>query len=264
MFKQISRSLRDKRLENLNPDSSEFLAMHRTILKSKPMMKHVFEEFYDKCLEIDKKEFTQSVQKRIEIGAGVSFIKERNSDVITTDLKNAPHLDLVVDALNMPFEKNSISAVFALNCFHHLTDPTKFFNELERVLVQGGGCVLIEPYHGPLARVFYKNLFDSETFDRSTIDWTNYNQGVMTGANQALSYIVFKRDIKKFNALFPKLEIVKTSVFNNYVRYLLSGGLNFKKIVPTRLEFIIKFIEILLYPFKRFFGLHHYIVIRKK
>ena len=151
-----------------------------------------------------------------------------------------------------------------MNCFHHLTDPTKFFNELERVLVQGGGCVLIEPYHGPLARVFYKNLFDSETFDRSTIDWTNYNQGVMTGANQALSYIVFKRDIKKFNALFPKLEIVKTSVFNNYVRYLLSGGLNFKKIVPTQLEFIIKFIEILLYPFKRFFGLHHYIVIRKK
>lgn len=95
MLKKISDLLRDNRLEKLNPDSDEFLAMHATILHSKPMMKHVFEEFYDKCLSIDKKYFTQNNPKRIEIGAGVSFIKEREASVITTDIKSATNLDMV-------------------------------------------------------------------------------------------------------------------------------------------------------------------------
>lgn len=264
MLKKLRKLVADDRLLNLDPDSDEFLSVHHAILESKPMMKHVFEELYDTCLALDKRFFTQRNQKRVEIGAGVSFIKERDATVITSDIKSAPNLDMVVDALNMPFEKNSISALFALNCFHHLPDPTLFFQELDRVLAPGGGCVLIEPYHGPVASVFYKNLFDSETFDKGQSTWINYNQGVMNGANQALSFIVFKRDLKKFQAQFPNLEVVENRVFNNYLRYLFSGGLNFKQLVPSQLEFVLKFAEWILYPLNTILGLHHYIAIRKK
>jgi hypothetical protein len=55
----------------------------------------------------------------------------------------------------------------------------------------------------------------------------------MEGANQALSYIVFERDRERFERLFPDLEIVEQSWIANYPRYLLSGGLNFRQLLPT-------------------------------
>jgi len=55
----------------------------------------------------------------------------------------------------------------------------------------------------------------------------------MEGANQALSYIVFKRDVHLFLKKYPQLELVEQKVFSNYLRYLLSGGLNFRQILPS-------------------------------
>ena len=53
----------------------------------------------------------------------------------------------------------------------------------------------------------------------------------MNEAN-ALSFIVFKRDREFFLQEFPKFEIVYEKIYSNYLRYLLSGGLNFRQFVP--------------------------------
>jgi hypothetical protein len=86
----------------------------------------------------------------------------------------------------------------------------------------------------------------------------------MSGANQALSYIVFVRDRAKLLALHPQLEIVEHRPLNNYLRYLLCGGLNFRSLLPGFTAPLIKGVEWLLTPFNRIFALHHIIVIRKK
>ena len=88
--------------------------------------------------------------------------------------------------------------------------------------------------------------------------------GVATNANQALSYIIFVRDRKTFEAEFPGLEIVKVAPLHNYLRYFLSGGLNFKQLLPDFMIPVLRGLETLLQPVAYVTGLHHQIVIRKK
>lgn len=263
VFVKLRNYLKEPRLEGIDPDSDELLVLHSKVLYEKPMMRDVFAEFYDTCINLDNKHFTGK-GKRVEIGAGVSFFKKKYPEILSTDVKTAPNLDMVVDAQNMPFEANSIRGIYGINCFHHFPNPNLFFKELDRVLEPGGGCVLIDPYYGTVASRFYKKIFDSETFDMTQKEWVNEELGFMNGANQALSYIVFVRDKKKLEQLFPNLEIVVQKPLNNYLRYLLSGGLNFRQVLPSFFSPLIKLWEFTLIPFNRVFALHHIIVIRKK
>ncbi len=255
----------EPRLIGKNPNSDEFLNLHKKIIEEKPMLRGVFEEFYETCNLLDEKHLS-SPGVRVEIGAGVSFIKKIFPKIISTDIKNAPHLDMVLDAQAMIFENTSVRSIYGINCFHHFPRPEAFFKELERVLFSGGGCILIEPYYGLFARYFYKKVFKEEHFNMFQGSWDENakSMGVMVGANQALSYIVFKRDLKKFSELFPSLVVVETKPFSNYARYLLSGGLNFNSLVPSSWTGAIRCLEWVLKPFSKIFALHHVIVIRKK
>jgi SAM-dependent methyltransferase len=264
LFKKLRTWLQEPRLIGVDPDSEKMLEIHSKVLYEKPMMRDVFSEFYDACIRLDEKYFSDSKAKRVEIGAGVSFFKKKYPDIISTDIKKAENLDMVVDAQNMPFEQNSVRAIYGINCFHHFPNPDLFFNELDRVLVKGCGCILIDPYYGTIAKRFYKKIFDTETFDMTQKEWVNESLGFMNGANQALSYIVFIRDKKKFEERYPNLEIIVQKPLNNYMRYVLSGGLNFRQILPSFFSPVIKFFEFIFMPFNFVFALHHIIVIRKK
>ncbi len=258
----IRKILMDPRLEGVDVDSAELVEVHKTILNEKPLMNQVFRHFYTICLDKAKKHF-QMGKDEVEIGAGVSFFKSVHPQLITTDIKDAVGLDKVLDAMNMDLPNDSVSAFYGINCFHHFPDPQQFFNELNRTLVYGGGCVLIEPHHGPFARFVYKRLFTTETFDTTQKDWTS-SSGPMLGANQALSYMVFRRDLELWKVKNPNLELIEVKVLNNYLQYLLSGGLNFRSLVPNFMVPLVRFTEWFLTPINHITGLHKVIVIRKK
>lgn len=263
LFIKLRDFLTDPRLKGVDVDSDDLLKVHRTILFEKKMMREVFEDFYSTCINLDAKYFTGEGEK-VEIGAGVSFFKDAFPEILSTDIKQAENLDKVIDALDMDFEDGTIRGIYGINCFHHFPDPEKYFKELDRVLVKGGGCVLIEPYFGAVSSYFYKKLFATETFDKTQKQWKDEENLVMSGANQALSYIVFNRDKGKFNELFPGLEIVYQRPMRNYLRYLISGGLNFRSLLPGWLSPLIKLVEFVLRPLNKIIALHHIIVIRKR
>jgi len=48
------------------------------------------------------------------------------------------------------------------------------------------------------------------------------------------------------------------------LRYLFSGGLNFRQMFPERFVFVLRFVEWFLSPFNRWLALHHVIVLRKE
>ena len=85
----------------------------------------------------------------------------------------------------------------------------------------------------------------------------------MNGANQALSYIVFVRDRAEFERKHPSLKIVHEQRVGNYLKYIISGGLNFRQLLPDGMTGMVNVIEKLLWIFNRWFALHHVIVIRK-
>tara|TARA_B100000965_G_scaffold338843_1_gene306219 strand:- start:232 stop:1017 length:786 start_codon:yes stop_codon:yes gene_type:complete len=249
-------------LRKIDIDSPERIDIHRNIINSKPIMKEVFTEIHNLFLSLDKKYFS-AYGDQIELGAGAFPIKETHQNVISSDVVEGKYIDIVLDALNMNLKSSSVRSLFAQNVFHHFSDPEKFFDEANRVLALNGGIIILDPYYGLASSLTYPYISPNETFNKKQKTWISDHVGPMRGANQALSYIIFKRDKEIFNKKYPNFEIVYQGTLNNYLRYFLSGGLNFKQLIPTFMSTPTKILEIILTPIERLFALHHIIVIKK-
>lgn len=255
--------LRDPNIKSIDVDGGDRYVVHSRMLAAKPMLKEVFTSFHHTFERLDTT-FFSGTGARVEIGAGVTPMRQSYPDVMATDIVPGPGLDDVLDAEKMNLPDESVRVFFGQNCFHHFTNPSLFFQELERVVVPGGGAILLEPYYGFFAEFLFPRLFGTEVFDKKSASWETPTSGPMNGANQALSYIVFNRDRAEFERLFPNLHIVHQETCNNYMMYLLSGGLNFRQLWPNWAIPVLRFIQRLLSPLDRWYALHHITVIRKK
>ncbi len=245
-------------------DSLEYSIVRRHILHRKAILGLIYKSFYHECRTMDLRYFTDCPGRRLEIGGATSIIKEVYPDVITSDIQPLPFVDVALNAEEIPLSANSLRAIYAINVFHHLSSPRKFFKELLRILHPGGGAVFIEPYYGPLARWFFKNLHESEAFDPNQPSWeASAPMGPFSNANQALSYVVFNRDRAQFVQQFPGLTLVADRP-HTHLTYLASGGLNFRQLVPDSLYPLVNSLEGLLAPFDRWIALQHTIVLRKR
>ena len=258
----LRRFLLEPRLVGLDVDSDEFSVAHRQVLMSKPMLRDLFASFYRRCRDMDERHLSGD-GLRLEIGSGSSFMKHVYPDVITSDIKQLPFLDLVYRGEALPFANGSVRAIYGINVFHHIPRPRDFFRELVRVLRPGGGIVLIEPYYGLVARRLFAGLHATETFDMQTPGWETASTGPMSAANQALSYIVFKRDLAEFNREFPELSLVADDP-HTHLRYVLSGGVNFRQLVPDLLAPVVTATEWALSPLARVLALQHTLVITRR
>ncbi|MDO7898341.1 class I SAM-dependent methyltransferase [Pseudomonas citrulli] len=262
-MKALRDLLCDPSLKTLDVDGAERLALHKRILERKRMLRDVFVEFHHAFHRLAERYF-EVEGLEVEIGAGIAPMRDSYPGVLATDIVATDHLDMALNAESMSLADHSVRAFYGQNCFHHFPHPERFFSELERTLVPGGGAILIEPFYGPFAAFLYKRLFKSEGFDKQFESWETPSTGPMNGANQALSYIVFVRDREAFELKYPGLEILHQEVCANYPRYLISGGLNFRQLLPDALIPVIKVVEKGLYPLRRVLGLHHIVVIRSK
>jgi SAM-dependent methyltransferase len=254
--------LSDPLLAGMDVDGVSRLDLHRKMLAKKRMLRDVFTEFHHLFKKLDQ-QFFSSKGAEVELGAGISPMRDSYPNVLATDIVDAPHLDRVINAEAMDLADNSVRTFYGQNCFHHFPHPDKFLFELERVLIPGGGAILLEPYYGPFASFLFKRLFRTEGFDKAFPSWETPVEGPMNGANQALSYIVFVRDRAELERKHPSLKIVHEQRAGNYLKYVISGGLNFRQLLPDSMTGTVSFIEKLLWPFNRWFALHHIVVIRK-
>jgi len=255
--------LSDPLLEGMDVDGVSRLDLHRKMLAKKRMLRDVFTEFHHLFKKLDQQFFSGNGAE-VELGAGISPMRDSYPNVLATDIVDAPHLDKVINAEAMDLPDNSVRTIYAQNCFHHFHHPDKFLSELERVLIPGGGVILLEPYYGPFASFLFKRLFRTEGFDKSFPSWETPVEGPMNGANQALSYIVFVRDRAEMERKHPSLKIVHEQRVGNYLKYVISGGLNFRQLLPDSMTGAVSYTEKLLWPFNRWLALHHIVVIRKR
>ena len=255
--------LMDPRVASVDVDSVDRIVKHRELLLQKRMIREVFFEIYALLRDAETKYFSAGKGKKIEIGSGSSLLKSAMPEVELTDLVPYEGLDRVVDAMNMPYAEGSLKTVFGIHCFHHLSDPYKFLSEIDRVCSRGGGAILVDPYFGPVASLVFKRLFTNEHFDKMGPAVVDHG-GPMSDANQALSYVVFKREIESFTERFPSLELVTMEPIGNYLRYLISGGVNFRQLLPDVSIPGLKLMESALWPLRHILALHHMIVVRKR
>lgn len=260
---KLADLLRDPAMRDVDVDGNERLRIHADILARKRMLREVFTGFHHLFDRLDR-QFLHGQGKRIEIGAGVAPMRDTYPDVLATDVVPGAGLDRVLDAQAMDLEPDSVRTIIGQNCFHHLPQPELFFLELEKVLSPGGGAILLEPYYGALASLLYPRLFRSEGYDKNYPSWETPATGPMNGANQALSFIVFKRDRAQFEQRFPRLRIVHEQACDSFLMYLLSGGLNFRQLAPDWMSGPITLMQRGLTPALGILALHHVIVLRKE
>lgn len=259
----MRRIISEPQMLGVNVESHARLDSHRQIIQRKRMIREVFAEFHHIMMNIDIANFGDTAGVRIELGAGVYPIRESYPDVIATDIVTDPHLDRVLDAQAMDLPSQSVRALFGQNCFHHFPDPETFFREARRVIKPGGGIVLIDPYYGPVSSIVYKRLFTTETFDKAAPTWNALSFDPQAKPNQALSYVVFVRDKAKFLSKFPEFEVLLLRPLPSYLRYVLSGGLNFRQLAPDSFIPMLKTMEKLMRPLAPLLALHHVIALRR-
>ncbi len=207
-------------------DSPERTIHHKKLISEKFFLRKLYEGWYRK--------FSKEIRNLpngllVELGSGGGFLKELEPNVICTDIIDLPSNDMTFSALDMPFEKNSVSGIFMIDTFHHIPDSERFLHESNRVLKQNGKIVMIEPANSLWGRYIYKN-FHHEPFNTKG-SWKIPIEGPLTGANGALPWIVFIRDQSLFRKKFPTLEI-ESIEFHNPFLYLISGGVSYRQLMP--------------------------------
>ena len=231
--------------------------LHAKIIQRKSFLKKVYVDFY--------RQFQKAVPDAegkvlVELGSGGGFIKEMIGNVITSDILELPNVDRVFSGVDMPFEQGSVDAFFTFDVLHHITDPRAFFKEALRCLKSSGKIVMIEPANTWWSRFIYKN-FHHEVFDTQA-QWELEEIGPVSHGNGAIPWIIFSRDREIFEDEFPSLRIVR---MRNHtpLRYLLSGGLTLRQLVPSFTYPAVKAIEYLLSPANNFLGMFQTIELEK-
>ena len=264
MKKIIQSFFYDKEVKDIDVDSAKLSMIHLSIIKKKTLLRSAFQTFYEDMSKICDRFFCKDGLE-VELGSGVGFFKNFRKQVISSDIRPGLEYDMNIDATNMSLEDDSIKCIFAINVLHHIPYPNKFFKELIRVLRKDGGCILIEPHNGFISKLLHKNMHKDEYFDTDEVNWDKENSNsILSNANQALSHNIFERDKLIFQKKYgSNLEIIHTQYEINGLRYIFSGGLNFKQILPSFFLPLLLFIEKIFQPFAKFWMPYKMTVIKK-
>jgi SAM-dependent methyltransferase len=200
----------------------------RDRIRSKRVLELMYREVYAKYAECLARCPIEGAV--VEIGSGAGFAREVVPELVTSDVLQYPNVDLLLDARRMPFGNGTLRAILMYNVFHHIPDVGTFLAEAERVLRPGGRIFILDEHPGyisaPVLRYLHHEPYDPDA------GWTFQSTGPLSGANGALSWIVFHRDRAEFLRRYPHLDIVRYEP-HTPLRYWLTGGLKEWSLLPA-------------------------------
>ncbi len=211
---------------DLNLDDPRTTMLRRHIIRSKGFLRKVYEEWYASIVA----NLPDGQGAVIELGSGGGFLADRLPGLVTSEVFYCPGIGIVADGQQLPFANNSLRAIVMVDVLHHLPDVRSFFTEAGRSVRAGGVVVMIEPWVTPWSRLVYGRLHH-EPFEPEASLWEFPARGPLSGANGALPYIVFDRDRERFLAEFPEWRIQAVQPTMPF-RYLLSGGVSMRALMP--------------------------------
>ena len=228
--------------------------------REKPVLRDIYLDLYRRMAA------ELSPGKTLEIGGGAGIFKEFAPGVVTTDILEAPWLDLVADAQFLPVGPATFDNVVMFDVLHHIEFPRRFFAEASRVLRAGGRIIMVEPAITPLSWPFYHWLHP-EPVDLAAdplCDGSPESTRDAFDANQAIPSRLVGRDRTRFLAAFPDFTIRRCD-WLSLIAYPLSGGFQRWCLIPRSLVAPLLWFEDRLAPLiGRYFGFRLLIVIEKR
>ena len=207
-------------------DDPKTTLLRRKIIRRKKYLRKVYGEWY----AIIASALPAAEGRVAELGSGAGFLRDYIPGLISCDLMNLPDISIVLDGCRLPFKKDALRAIIMTNVLHHLYDVKSFFSEAARCVKSGGAIVMVEPWVTSWSHFVYSQMHP-EPFEPKAADWHFPQKGPLSGANNALGWILFKRDRKRFERNCPEWHIQDIRPFMPF-RYLLSGGLSNRSLMP--------------------------------
>ena len=211
-------------------DDPHTTALRRQIVRGKPFLRRIYQEWYAALAESIPR--AADVPGRVlELGSGAGFFNEVVPETITSDIMLTPGARVVLDGLRLPVPDASLRAIVMTNVFHHLPDARRFLTEAARAVTAGGVVAMVEPWISAWSRIVYKKLHHEPCLPEAT-EWSFPATGPLSSANEAQAWIVFHRDADVFGREFPQWRIEHVRPMMP-LRYLLSGGVSMRALVPS-------------------------------
>lgn len=234
----IKKLLQIQELNTHDLDDPNIVEVHREIISKKEFLNKIYKEWYQVLLN----ESPNIEGSQVEVGSGAGFIKSLDDSIVTSDIVDINNVDKVINACdNIPYPDSSLRSLIFVDALHHLPNVEKFFSEANRVLKVGGRIIMIEPWNTLWSRFVFSNLHH-EPFLPDSDSWSFPSSGPLSGANGALPWILFSRDLEEFKQAYPSLHLIKIRKMMPFA-YLLSGGLSFHSLVPGKLYSLVRNLE---------------------
>ena len=241
----------------LDIDDPQTTHLRLQIIQKKRFLRQIYYEWYQAIVDA----LPLGDGAVLEIGAGGGFMSEFIPGLITSELFYCPNVRAVIDGLRLPFGSQSLRGVVMTNVLHHLPQPRLFFAEATRCVRPGGVVAMIEPWVSSWSRFVYTRLHH-EPFEPETLSWELPTSGPLSGANDALPWIIFVRDRLKFEREFPQWQIESIKPMMPF-RYLLSGGVSLRAFAPDWSFGLWRQIENALGPLSKQLAMFALIVLRR-
>jgi SAM-dependent methyltransferase len=233
----------------LDLDDPKTTLLRREIIRGKPFLRKIYQDWYGWIAA----NIPPGEGRVLELGSGAGFLAEFVSGLITSEVFVCPHVNMIMDGCSMPFCDNSLKAIVMIDVFHHIPHAESFLREATRCLRPGGKVLMVEPWATPWSSIVYSRLH-YEPFDAKATQWSFPSSGPLSGSNNALPWIVFERDRRRYETLFPHLPIEAITIEKPFV-YLLSGGVSMRNLMPGGSYIFWKKIESLLSGRMQTFGM---------
>jgi SAM-dependent methyltransferase len=242
----------------LDLDSPETTALRRRIIREKEFLRKIYEEWYREIAA----SLPESGGTILELGSGAGFLAEKIPDLTTSDIQLVPGIDFVADAQRLPVADGSLRAIVMTNLLHHLQDPLRFLSGAARAVRPGGVLSMIEPWVSSWSRLVYRRMHH-EPFEPAATAWHVPEGGPLSSANGALPWIMFKRDLPRLEQESPwwRLERIRPMM---PLRYLLSGGVSMRSLMPGWSFAPWTLLERLLEPVMPSLAMFAHIVVRRR
>ncbi|MGB7156528.1 MAG: methyltransferase domain-containing protein [Tepidisphaeraceae bacterium] len=238
-------------------DDPKTTALRQQIVKRKGFLNRIYHEWY----ELIVTSLPSDDGPVLELGSGCGFLGEVISGLITSDIMHCPHVRVVLDGMQLPFADASLRGIVMTDVLHHLSDQRRFFTEAARCVRPGGVIAMIEPWATPWSRIIHA-LLQEEPFEPRSTEWGFPPKGPLSGANGALPWILFHRDIEQFRREFPQWRVEVVRPFMPF-RYIMSGGVTARSFMPKVTFGAWKRLESLLDPWRNQLAIFCHVALRR-
>lgn len=257
MTSLLKALLAEQLTRGLDINDPQTTDLRRRLISEKTFLRLIYDEWYKSVAE----ELPSGPGPVLEIGSGAGFMSDYVPGLVTSEMFPCQRIRVVLNAMEMPFANDALRAIVMTGVLHHIPDVRRFFSESTRCLRPGGSIVMIEPWATPWSRQIYTRLHH-EPFDPNAREWSFAPTGPLSAANSALPWILFERDRAQFAHEFPSWRLQSIKPMMPF-RYLLSGGVSQRSLMPGWSFRTWCFLERLLQPWMNSWAMFARIVLVK-